>query len=101
MARLPTSVRAAVSDFAFALGNGTLDSNGLLRGVDYRPELHRNPNGLQLVFAVFTNTLDVDDNGKVTNAGVATRRAAQVVRRYAEPGFRIDPQLADWEVALG
>ena len=101
MARLPASVRAAVCDFAFALGNGTLDSTGLLHGIDYRADFQRNSNELQLVFAVFTNVLEVDDGGRVTNADDAKRRAAAVVRRYHQPSFVVDPPLADWEIALG
>ena len=100
MARLPVSVRAAVRDFAHALGNGTLDSTGLLRGIDYRPDLARNSNELHLVFAVFTNTLDVDEHGHVTNAAAAAQRAAAVVRRFHQPSFVIDPPLADWEISL-
>ena len=101
MAQLHASIRAAIVDFAYALGNGTLDSGGLLRGVDYRPDIQRNSNELQLVFAVFTNVLQVDDDGRVTNAEYAKQRAAAVVRRYHQPSFVVDPPLADWEVALG
>ena len=101
MAHLPASVRAAVCDFAYALGNGMLDGNGLLRDIDYRPDFAKNSNELQLVFAVYTNTLQVDDAGRVTNADTAARRAAAVVRRFHQPSFVIEPPLADWEVAHG
>ena len=100
MARLPASVRAAVRDFAYALGNGTLDSTGLLRGIDYRPDFAKNSTELQLVFAVFTNVLQIDENGLITNAEEATRRAAAVVRHFHQPSFVVKPPLADWEVAL-
>lgn len=99
MARLPASVRAAVRDFATALGNGTLDSTGLLRGIDYRPDFVKNPDELPLIFTVFTNVLDIDDDGRLTNVDHATHRAAAVVRRWHQPSFVIDPPLADWEIA--
>lgn len=101
MAQLHASVRAAIVDFAYTLGNGTLDGGGLLHGVDYRGDFQKNPNELQLVFAVFTNVLRVDDDGKVVNAAEAGQRAAAVVRRYHQPSFVIQPPLADWEIAHG
>ncbi|MHA3702361.1 DUF7677 family protein [Jatrophihabitans sp. YIM 134969] len=101
MARLPSSVRAAVRDFAYALGSGTLDGNGLLRGIDYRPDFAKNANELQLVFAVFTNVLRVDDDGRVLNVAEASHRAAALVRRFHQPSFVVDPPFADWEISLG
>lgn len=100
MAHLSESVRSAVQFFAYSLGNGTLENTGVLRGIDYREDIARNSNELQLVFAVFTNTLEVDEHGRVTNAPEAAARAAQLVRRFHQPSYVIVPPLADWELAL-
>jgi hypothetical protein len=99
VAHLSESIRSTVQYFAYRVGTGTLESNGLLRGVDYRAALSRDFGQLQLVFAVFTNVLEVDDHGRVTNAPAATVRAAQVLRRLAQPSYVVDPPLADWEIA--
>jgi hypothetical protein len=97
--RLPDNVRSAIHYFTMRLTNGTL-SPRLLNGIDYRPYLTDPGSELEITFAIFTNVLDIDENGLVTNADAAHHRAAQWIRARHDPSYRIDPPLQAWETEL-
>ncbi|MFE5867207.1 hypothetical protein ACFQ6V_00995 [Streptomyces roseifaciens] len=99
MAHLPTDVRASLRLFAFYLGNGTLDVE-LLDGIDYRAGLLEFGSDLEMVFAIFTNVLEVDEQGRTLNHGEAEYRAAQWIRRRCDPGYRVEPPFQPWETEL-
>ncbi|MET9463964.1 hypothetical protein ABZY44_03895 [Streptomyces sp. NPDC006544] len=99
MTRLPTDVRAAFRLFAFYLGNGTLDVD-LLDGIDYRAHLLAFGSDLEMVFAVFSNVLEVDEHGQTLNDGDAQYRAAQWIRRRCDPAYAVQPPFAAWETEL-
>jgi len=71
--QLPEDVRSCYRFFAFYLANGTLCLD-LLDGIDYRPALMQFGSTLEQVMAIFSNVLDVDQDGQVTNAGDAEWR---------------------------
>ena len=98
MARLHTSVSGAVRFFAFYLANRTLCLE-VLDGIDYTPVFHE-PSSLEQVLAIFMNCIEVDADGKVTSDVRAQKRAAQCLRQYFDPSFRVDPPFEDWEVEL-
>lgn len=99
MSRLPEDVRSSVRFFAFYLANGTL-ARDVLGDLDYRKDLLQFGSDLETPFAIFTNVLEVDDDGRVTNNAQAQRRAAQWIRSYCDPDYVIEPPLADWETEL-
>ncbi|WP_411104825.1 hypothetical protein [Streptomyces sp. cmx-4-9] len=99
MTHLPTDVRAALRFFAFHLGNGTLDGE-LLDGIDYRARLFVYGSDLEMVFAVFANVLEVDEQGQTVNDGEAQHRAAQWIRQRCDPAYRVEPPFAPWETEL-
>ncbi|GAA2036151.1 hypothetical protein GCM10009839_41270 [Catenulispora yoronensis] len=99
MSRLPDDVRASLRFFAFFLANGTVDMD-LLDGIDYRQALMQDGSALEMVVTIFTNILDVDEAGLVTNADLAQDRAAQWIRRYCDPSYVVDPPFEPWEVEL-
>jgi hypothetical protein len=99
MTRLSEDVRASLRFFAFYLANGTLDLD-LLEGIDYRSALMRFGSALEMVFTIYTNVLEVDGSGLVTNAGLAQDRAAQWIRHYCDPSYRVDPPFEPWETEL-
>jgi hypothetical protein len=72
----------------------------LLEEFDYRPVLTSFGSGLEQVFAIFANVLDVNDVGEVTNYGDAEHRAAQWIRRACDQTYQVDPPFADWELEL-
>ncbi|MEV6300529.1 hypothetical protein AB0M02_14070 [Actinoplanes sp. NPDC051861] len=99
MAQLPEDVRSAFRFFAFYLANGTLVMD-VLEDFDYRPVVMTYGSGLEQVFAVFANVLDVDEAGQVTNYSDAEYRAAQWIRRACDGAYEVDPPFADWELEL-
>jgi len=58
------------------------------------------PQVLEMTFAIFTNVLDVDENGLVTSTDAAHHRAAQWIRARHDPSYRIDPPLQAWETEV-
>jgi hypothetical protein len=99
MAHLSTDVRAALRFFAFYLGNGTVDVD-LLEGIDYRAHLLEYGSDLEMVFAIFANVLQVDDDGQTTDDGDAQYRAAQWIRHRCDPSYTVDPPFEAWETEL-
>jgi hypothetical protein len=99
MTQLPVDVRASLRFFAFFLANGTIDVD-LLEGIDYRPALMQYGSALEMVFTIFTNILEIDEEGRVTNAGLAQERAAQWIRRYCDPLYHVEPPFELWETEL-
>jgi len=76
VAQLSEDVRSALRFFAFYLANGTLVLD-LLGDFDYRSVVMEYGSGLEQVFAIFANVLDVNQAGQVTNYGDAEYRAAR------------------------
>ena len=99
VSQLPENVRASYRFFAFYLANGTLCLD-LLDGIDYRPTLWAFGSALEQVTAIFSNVLDVDDQGRVTNAGDAEWRAAQYIRRLCDPSYTVTSPFEAWELDL-
>ncbi|HEY7278427.1 MAG TPA: hypothetical protein VH594_20835 [Trebonia sp.] len=99
MTRLPVDVRASLRFFAFFLANGTIDMD-LLEGIDYRPALMQFGSALEMVFTIFTNVLEIDEEGRVINADLAQERAAQWIRRYCDPSYHVEPPFEPWETEL-
>lgn len=97
--QLPVDVRASIRLFAFYLANGTLVLD-VLGGIDYRPRLMEYGSTLEQVFAVYTNVLRVDENGEVVNDGGAQYRAAQCIRTYCDPDYKVEPPFEAWETEL-
>ncbi|MFD4402486.1 hypothetical protein ACFWPH_06935 [Nocardia sp. NPDC058499] len=99
MEHLPIDVRAAIRFFAFYIANGTVDLE-LLDGIDYKPQLMASGSALEMVFAIFTNVLRIDEAGKVVNEDEAQERAAQWIRAYCDREYRVDPPFEAWETEL-
>lgn len=98
MAKLPCDLRSSLRLFAFYLGNGTFDLD-LLDGIDYRENLMRDGSALEMVFAIYTNILEIDDAGEVVD-GRAQDRVGQFIRHYCDPSYVVDPPFEPWETEL-
>ena len=48
--------------------------------------------------AIFCNVLELDEDGRPTNANEAEIRAAQYIRGYCDPEYTVDPPFEDWEI---
>jgi hypothetical protein len=100
MAQLSAGVRSACRFFAFYAANGTLALEVM---GDHEPrEVLTEGVGSpwEQAMAIFTNVLDVADDGTVTNESAAMRRAAQYLRSYLDPNYVVEPPFEGWEVEL-
>jgi hypothetical protein len=98
MARLSHDVSAQLRLFAFFLSNGTLCME-VLGDIDYSEILHE-PSALEMIFAIFANTLEVDESGKVLNSGHPEMRASQYIRTRFDPDYVVEPPFESWETEL-
>jgi hypothetical protein len=98
MAKLSHSTSGAIRQFSFWLANRTAGLP-LLEDIDYRC-IFDEPSALEQTYAIFANVLELDADGAVLNAKHAEYRAAQFIRSYVAPAYRVDPPFKDWEVAL-
>jgi hypothetical protein len=98
MPRLSPAVSGAFRELSFYLANRTLDLE-VLDEVDYDC-IFVQASALELVYAIFANVLELGADGEVLNASHAQHRAAQWIRSYVDPSYRIEPALESWETAL-
>ena len=98
MAKLSHSVSGAVRQFSYWVANRSV-GQPILEGVDYSC-IFQEPSALEQTYAIFINVLEVAEDGTVTNAKDAERRAAQFIRSYVEPSYVVTPAFEGWEVAL-
>jgi hypothetical protein len=94
---LSHSVSGAIRTFSYFLASGT---HTMLEGVEYLDLFGSEPSAIEQTYAIFANVLEFDSKGEVTNLKHAEKRAADYLRSYCDPGFRVDPPLVDWETAL-
>jgi len=99
MARVNISVSGALGQFSFWVANGTVGLP-ILEGIDYRPVLMTEPSAMQLLYAIFVNVLEVDDDGNVLNEKYAEQRAAQWLRSYIDRDYKMELPLEPWEDTL-
>jgi hypothetical protein len=98
MPRLTESVSHAIRQFSFWIANRSV-GDPLLDGIDYSC-IFEEPSALEQAYAIFVNTLELDDRGVVVNEKHAERRAAQFIRSYVQPAYVVEPPFEDWEVHL-
>jgi hypothetical protein len=99
MSKLSTDFRAHLRFFAFYLVNGTVHLELLPFEMDYKV-IFEEPSALEQVFAIWSNVLELDDQGKPTNEADARRRAAQYIRGWVDRNYVVIPPFEEWELAL-
>ncbi len=97
MPKLSASFSGALRTFSFWIANRTVGYDVLV-GIDYSC-IFREPSALEAAYAIFANTIELDDAGNVLNAKWAEHRAAQYIRQYVT-GFPVEPPFEGWEVEL-
>ena len=53
-----------------------------------------------MVFAIYANVMELDEDGNVLNAKYAEKRAVDYIREYCDPDFIVEPSYEEWEVEL-
>jgi hypothetical protein len=94
MPEVSHSSREAVRTFSFWVANRTMGAD-VLAGLNYA-SVFREPGALATAYAIFANTVELDDAGNVQNGTCAERRAAQYIRQYVT-GISADPPIEEWE----
>ncbi len=88
-------VKGAVRQFAYWFAHGTIGVE-LLRNIDYVSDIKEDSSFAEQVFTIFMNNLEYDENG-VTNFKHAELRAAQYIRSYYDPSYKVEPEFESWE----
>jgi hypothetical protein len=91
--------KECINEFSLSLGNGDLEPE-LLGGIDYVPGLFNCGSTLEAIYAVFSNVLMIDQDGRPANKERASFRAAQCVKQWCVPEYEPEPRFEGWEVEL-
>jgi len=95
--KLSEDVSGAFRTFSYFMASGT---HYMLKGIDYVKLYGEEPSAIEMVYAIFTNVLEVDENGTVTNFKYAQKRATDYLRKYCDRDFELDTPYEDWEIEL-
>jgi hypothetical protein len=95
--KLSSGFSGALRTFAYFMSSGTHD---MLEGVEYLSLYGSEPSAIEMVYAIFANVLELDENGLVLNAQHAQKRATDYLRAYCDRNFKVDPPFEDWELKL-
>jgi len=55
---------------------------------------------LEISYSIFANVLEFDEPGCPVNAKYAEHRAAQYLRQYHDPSYKVSPPFEAWEREL-
>jgi len=95
--KLSNSFSGALRTFAYFMASGTQYT---LEGIDYLPLYGEEPGAFEMVFAIYANVIEMDENGNVLNVKYAEKRATDYLRSYCDPSFEVSPPYEDWEIEL-
>lgn len=95
--KLSSSFSGALRTFAYLMASGTQST---LEGIEYLSLYGEEPSVIEMVFAIYANVIELDDDGTVLNARHAAKRATDYLRAYCDPTFVVSPPYEDWEVTL-
>jgi hypothetical protein len=95
--KLSNDFSGALRTFAYFMSSGTQYT---LEGVEYLSLYGEEPSAIEMVYAIFANVLELDENGRVLNAHYAQKRATDYLRAYCDPSFTVDPPYEQWETEL-
>ncbi len=95
--KLSHSFSGALRTFAYFIASGT---HYALEGVEYMDIFGEEPSAIEMVFAIYANVIELDEDGTVLNGKYAEERACQSLRRYCTPGYTVEPPFEDWETEL-
>jgi len=103
---LSNDFKSCLRHFVYYYTNGTLPyviKDESLRNIDYRENLKHEASLVETTFAVYTNNIRMDENGKVLNNMYAMKRAAQWIYYAcgeANGTYMVKPEFEDWETYL-
>lgn len=95
--KLSHAFSGALRTFAYFLASGT---HRHLEDLDYLSLYGEEPSAIEMVYAIYINVLELDEDGQLLNHNYADKRATDYLRAYLDPEFVVDPPYEDWETAL-
>ena len=95
--KLSNSFSGALRTFAYFIASGTHYN---LQGIYYLDLFGNEPSAIEMVFAIYANVIELDENGTVLNAKYAEKRATDYIRQYCDQNFKVEPEYEDWEIEL-
>jgi hypothetical protein len=95
--KLSNDFCGALRTFTYFMASG---SHYMLEGIEYLNLYGKEPSVIEMVFAIFANVIELDDNGNVLNFTYAQKRATDYLRSYCDPSYEVVPPLEDWEIEL-
>jgi len=98
-AKLSQEFSGALRTFSFWVANGSVGLP-LLEGIDYWDALTESPSLMEEVYAIFVNVMEFNEDGVPINAKYAEFRAAQCIRRWCDPSYKVTPPFEAWETEL-
>lgn len=82
--KLSHSVSGAIRTFSYFMASG---SHYMLEGIDYLSLYGEEPSAIEQAYAIFINTLEIDEAGEVLNFTHAQKRATDYIRSYCDASF--------------
>ena len=95
--KLSNDFSGALRTFAYFMASGT---HYMLEDVDYIELYGKEPSAIEMVFAIFANVIELDENGDVLNFTYAQKRATDYLKSYCIPEFEVSPPFDEWETNL-
>lgn len=97
MKKLSNSFSGCLRTFAYFMASGTHYN---LKDIDYLSLYGEEPSVIEMVFAIYANVLELDDEGNVLNNAYAQKRATDFLKQYCLENFKVEPEYEDWEITL-
>lgn len=95
--RLPIQFSGALRTFAYFMSSGT---HYMLENIDYLSLYGEDPSAIEMCYAIFCNTIEMDEKGNVLNFEYAQRRATDYLKKYIDSSYEVLPDFEDWELYL-
>ncbi|WP_163831834.1 DUF7677 family protein [Spartinivicinus ruber] len=95
--KLSNDFSGALRTFAYFMASGT---HSMLEDVEYLDLYGSEPSAIEMVFAIFANVIELDEEGNVLNFTHAQKRATDYLKSYCDPSYEVSPPYEDWEIEL-
>ncbi len=95
--KLSNDFSGALRTFSYFIASGT---HYMLKDVEYLNLFGEEPSAIEMVFAIFANVVELDENGDVMNYKYAQKRATDYLKFYCVEGFEVNPPFEEWETEL-
>ncbi|PNK61078.1 MULTISPECIES: hypothetical protein [unclassified Psychrobacter] len=86
----------ALRTFTYFIASGT---HYMLEDIEYLDLFGNEPSAIEMVFAIFANVIEMDEDGNVLNFTYAQKRATDYLKSYCSD-YVVEPPFEEWETSL-